>query len=179
MRLKETANGSKFFEWDGVAFNPVPGVPDSSIEPSFAGNMLALPTGQILFTDGSSDVELYTSTGSPCAGCAPNITSVDSTLARSSVNNVIRGTQFNGLSQGGAYGDDAQAATNYPLVRITNVATSHVCFATMHDAAKTHAAFDMPSSTPPAWEQPCEIGASQLQAVVNGIASAAVAVTVE
>jgi hypothetical protein len=31
----------------------------------------------------------------------------------------LKGTQFNGLSQGAAYGDDAQSATNFPLVRIS------------------------------------------------------------
>jgi hypothetical protein len=171
-------NGSKFFEWDGVAFNPVPGVPDSAIEPSFAGNMLVLPTGQILFTDGSSDVEIYKSTGNPCAGCAPTIMSVDGSLALGSVNNVIRGTQFNGLSQGGAYGDDAQAATNFPLVRITDSSGAVVyCrthnFSTMGVATGSKivsAQFDVPSSVAP--------GSATLEVVANGIASAAVAVTI-
>jgi hypothetical protein len=39
---------------------------------------------------------------------------------------VISGTQFNGLSQAVGYGDDAMAATNYPLVRIKNRASGHV-----------------------------------------------------
>jgi hypothetical protein len=170
--------GSKFFEWDGVAFNPVPGVPGSSIDPSFAGNMLVLPTGQILFTDGSSDVEVYTSTGSPCAGCAPNITSVDSSLALGSVSHVIRGMQFNGLSQGGAYGDDAQAATNFPLVRITD-STGAVVYCRTHNFSTmgvatgskiVSAQFDVPSSV--------ATGSATLEVVANGIASTAVAVTI-
>ena len=36
------------------------------------------------------------------------------------------GFQFNGVSQRAAYGDDVQAATNYPLVRITNIINGHV-----------------------------------------------------
>lgn len=171
-------NGSKFFEWDGVAFHAVPGVPNSSIEPSFAGNMLVLPTGQILFTDGSSDVEIYTSTGSPCTGCAPNITSVDSSLALGSSNNVIRGTQFNGLSQGGAYGDDAQAATNFPLVRVSD-STGAVVYCRTHNFSTmgvatgskiVSAQFDVPSSV--------ATGGATLEVVANGIASTAVAVTI-
>jgi len=171
-------NGSKFFEWDGAAFNPVPGVPDSAIEPSFAGNMLVLPTGQILFTDGSSDVEIYTSAGSPCTGCAPSITSVDSTLARGSLNNVIRGMQLNGLSQGGAYGDDAQAATNYPLVRVTD-STGVVVYCRTHNFSTmgvatgsriVSAQFDVPSGV--------ATGSATLEVVANGIASTAVAVAI-
>jgi hypothetical protein len=38
----------------------------------------------------------------------------------------VSGTQFNGLSQAVAYGDDSQTATNYPLVRIVNKQTGHV-----------------------------------------------------
>ena len=45
----------------------------------------------------------------------------------------ISGTQFNGLSVGADYGDDATMATNYPLVRITNDATNHVFYARTHD----------------------------------------------
>ena len=47
-------NGAKFFEWDGAAFHSVPAVPNAPIESSYAGNMVILPTGQILFTDSSA-----------------------------------------------------------------------------------------------------------------------------
>ncbi len=171
-------NGSQFFEWDGAALNSVPGVPNGPGEPSYAGNMLVLPTGQILFTDSSADVEIYTSSGSPCTGCAPNITSVASSLAVGSVNNLIHGTQFNGLSQGGAYGDDAQAATNFPLVRITDSSGAVVyCrthnFSTMGVATGSRivsAQFDVPSTV--------ATGGAILEVVANGIASAAMAVTI-
>ena len=45
----------------------------------------------------------------------------------------IAGTQFNGLSQAAAIGDEFNAATNYPLVRITNTASGHVFYARTHD----------------------------------------------
>ena len=41
----------------------------------------------------------------------------------------IFGTQFNGLSQANAFGDEFQVATNFPLVRITNNATGDVSYA--------------------------------------------------
>ena len=66
----------------------------------------------------------------------------------------ISGTQFNGLTQGAAYGDDWQSATNYPLVRITNTATGHVFYARTHDhssmgvatgSTPVHTHFDVPA----------------------------------
>jgi len=77
------------------------------------------------------------------------------------------------------YGDDAQSATNYPLVRITNNATSHVFYARTHDhstmgvatgSTQVSTLFDVPSNI--------ELGASTLQVVSNGIPSAAVPVTI-
>ena len=45
---------------------------------------------------------------------------------------VLFGNKFNGASQTVAYGDDYQAATNYPIVRITNKATGHVFYCRTH-----------------------------------------------
>jgi hypothetical protein len=75
------------------------------------------------------------------------------------------------------YGDDAQASTNFPLVRITNNASGDVCYARSYNfstmgvwtTGTTNADFDIPKG--------CETGASTLQAVVNGLASTGVAVT--
>src|SRR5581483_4130265 len=43
------------------------------------------------------------------------------------------GIGFNGVTQGAAYRDDVQAATNCPLVRITNLKSSHVFYSRTHD----------------------------------------------
>jgi len=84
----------------------------------------------------------------------------------------ISGTQFNGLSQGATYGDDAQEATNYPLVRIKNHASGHVQYARTHDhstmgvatgAAAVSTKFDAPSTL--------ESGPADLVVVANGIPS--------
>jgi hypothetical protein len=83
------------------------------------------------------------------------------------------------MSQAAAYGDDVQAATNYPLVRITNDATGHVFYSRTHDHSSmgvgpfvgrvsTH--FDVPAGQ--------EAGRSKLVVVANGIASAPVEVMV-
>jgi hypothetical protein len=53
---------SFFFEWDGRQLNLVPGPPNAPTDGSYFGNMLVLPTGQILLTDFSTDIELYNPT---------------------------------------------------------------------------------------------------------------------
>jgi hypothetical protein len=169
--------GTKFFEWDGTALHAVPSPPNAAAESSYYGNMVVLPTGQILFTDFSLDVEIYTPVGSACSGCAPTITSVGSTLTHGVKNNVIKGTQFSGVSQGAAYGDDSQNATNFPLVRITD-STGKVVYCRTHGfnsgvATGTRAVsaqFDIPTAI--------ALGSGTLQVVTNGIPSAAVSVTI-
>ena len=51
------------------------------------------------------------------------------------------GVKFNGLSQATAYGDDLQNATNYPIVRITNVASGHVFYCRTHDHSSMAVAY--------------------------------------
>jgi len=123
-------------------------------------------------------VALYTPTGSPQASWAPKIKSFPSSLSAGQTYKVT-GTQFNGLSQVMAFGDEYQNATNYPLVRITNDGTGHVFYARTHDHSSMGVAtgsklvwtyFDVPSGI--------DTGASHLVVVANGIPSKAVAVTV-
>src|SRR5712692_1690566 len=169
--------GTKFFEWDGSALHAVPGPPNAASDSSYYGNMTVLPTGQILFTDFSLDVEVYTPVGSPCSGCAPTITSVAGTLTHAVKTNVIQGTQFSGKSQGAAYGDDSQNATNFPMVRITD-SSGKVVYCRTHSfnsgvATGTRivsAQFDIPATI--------ALGAATLNVVTNGIASAGVSVTI-
>jgi hypothetical protein len=174
------AAGSKFFEFNGTTLTQVASPPNAGSNPSFTGRMLVLPTGQILFVYGTTDVELYTATGTFQNAWRPTITSVASTLTHGSTNNVITGTQFNGLSQGAMYGDDAQMATNYPLVRIVNHTTKHVFYARTHNhstmgvatgAASVSTTFDVPATI--------ETGASSIYVVANGIPSAPKLVTIQ
>jgi hypothetical protein len=140
--------------------------------------MLVLPTGQVLFTDGTSDVEIYTSTGSPDPAWAPAITHVAATLTHGK-GYAVKGTQFNGLSDGAAYGDDAQAATNYPLVRITNNGTGHVFYArTKNHSSMGVATGNLIVTTHFKVPVGIELGASTLQVVANGIASNPVSVVI-
>ena len=166
---------SFFFEWDGRNLNQVPGPPNAPTDGSYYGNMLVLPTGQILLTDFSGDIELYNPTITPADrgfehSIAPIIIDAPLLLARGK-SYQIRGKGFNGVSQGAAYGDDVQAATNFPLVRITNLRTSHVFYSRTHDHSSMALASSATVSTHfdvPAVQEP---GLSLLQVVTNGIAS--------
>jgi hypothetical protein len=170
--------GDEFFEWDGSKLHGVAGPVDAAVDSSYYGHMVVLPTGQVLFTDFSTTVEVYTPAGSPCKGCAPTIASVAATLKHGSVNNVIKGTQLNGLTQGAYYGDDDQSFTNFPLVRITD-STGRVVYCRTHGwpvgvatgSKVVSTEFDIPTGI--------ALGAGSLEVVTNGIASEAVQVTIE
>jgi hypothetical protein len=163
-------NGSVFFEWDGTRLNQVPGVPNSAQDSSWYGHMLILPTGQILFTDYSNDVEIYNPSGSPWPGIAPSALLTQVVYARGT-SILLFGNRFNGVSQGGAYGDDYQDATNYPIVRITNKSTGHVFYCRTHGHNTMAVGYPGPTYTHVDIPANMETGASYLEVVANGIAS--------
>jgi|CZKJ01.1.fsa_nt_gi hypothetical protein len=174
------AKGTKFYEFNGTTLTSVPAPIGASSNPTYTGRMLVLPTGQVLFTDGTTTVQIYTANGTYESSWQPTILKVATTLTHGTKNNKIQGTQFNGLSQGAMYGDDAQMASNYPLVRITNTATGNVVYCKTHNhstmgvatgSEKVSTAFDIPAGI--------ETGASTLEVVANGIPSNPVSVTVD
>ncbi len=170
--------GSRFLEWDGTGFTDVTaGNTDAPNIPSYFGNMLDLPTGEILWAD-LGDVWVYRPTGHPDPAWLPQITSVPTTVRRGG-SYMLSGLNLNGLSQGAAYGDDTQAATNYPLVRLTNRETGDVFYARTHDHSTMAIAYSGQASTHFDVSSKTETGLSDLQVVVNGIASAAVTVNVK
>ena len=165
--------GGVFLEWDGTGFTDVTkGNTDAPNISSYYGNMLVLPTGEVLFTD-FGNVWVYRSKGSPNPAWLPQITSAPTTVSREK-SYVVSGYNLNGFTQGAAYGDDAQAATNYPLVRLTNRVTGNVYYARTTNPSTMGIAstnFVVSSKT--------ETGLSNLQVVVNGLASAPVTVNIQ
>jgi hypothetical protein len=169
---------TQLFEFDGTNLAQVNAPTFAQDDVSYRGRMLVLPTGQILWTD-LNDAEVYTPSGSANSSWAPMITSSPPSVKPGGTNYQLTGTQLNGLSQAVGYGDDYQAATNYPLVRITNNTTNHVFYARTHDHSTMAVAtgnisvsteFDVASGTEP--------GSSTLVVVANGIASQPVNVDV-
>lgn len=144
---------------------------------STPGSLMVLPTGQVLVGGGTTEV--YNPAGTYQTSWQPAIATYPSTVTRGSTYS-ISGTQFNGLSQAAAFGDELQTATNYPLVQITNNSTHHVFYARTHNHSTMGVAtgsetvstnFDVPASM--------ETGASSLVVIANGISSASVSVTVQ
>jgi uncharacterized repeat protein (TIGR03803 family) len=175
--------GSRFFEFDGTNLTEVPKPPSAGLDASFQGRMLVLPTGQVLFTDGSSDVEIYTPSGTPNQASRPTIkaNSYPPTITLGATGYSISGTQFNGLSQGAMYGDDAQMATNYPLVQITD-AKGNVFYARTYgntSNGQTYMGVTPKQPTSTNFDAPACVGTicpatgvAHLVVVANGIASA-------
>jgi hypothetical protein len=168
-----------FFEFTGA--NAINQVNDTVFFASSSGafyyNFLVLPSGQVLATDFSSTVEIYTPSGTYQSSWQPVISSIASTLVPGS-SYLISGTQFNGLSQGAAYGDDVQAATNYPIVQISNNATHHVFYARTFGHSTMSVALNAASSTNVTVPANIELGASSLVVIANGIPSQPVAVNI-
>ncbi|HUI25280.1 MAG TPA: choice-of-anchor D domain-containing protein, partial [Candidatus Kryptonia bacterium] len=170
---------SEFFEFDGTNLTQVASSTYASAVPSYVGRLLVLPTGQVMYNNTYNYIELYTPSGTPNASWAPTIATSPASVNAGGTNYPITGTQFNGLSQASTYGDDYQAATNYPLVRITNNSSGHVFYARTHNHSTMAVAtgnatvsteFDVPAAI--------EGGASMLVVVANGIASSPVAINV-
>ncbi|MGA8534243.1 MAG: hypothetical protein WB615_09075 [Candidatus Tumulicola sp.] len=165
-----------FFTFNGKKLVTIAAPPNAVNDSTYNVRLLTLPTGQVLETDGSNDVEIYTAK-SKSTTTPPTISSVPTSLTHG-VTYQIKGKRFNGLTQGSMYGDDAQQATNYPLVRIVNDQTGHVFYARTHDHSFMGVAsgrvvstrFDVPAAI--------ETGPSTLVVVANGIASQPVAVTI-
>lgn len=167
-------NSGRFYEFDGSTLSPTGSLPTNGGNTEYF--VLPLPNGQVLVTGGVTWV--YDSTGSANPAWAPTITAAPATVARGSTY-VISGTQFNGLSQAAAFGDELSAATNYPLVRLTNQASGHVVYARTHGhstmgvgtgASVVSTSFDVPANA--------ETGESSLVVVANGIASSSVTIVV-
>jgi hypothetical protein len=175
-----------FFEFDGTNLNQVPAPPHAPKDPSYAGRMLVLPTGQIMYTDGGfdktlglGDVRIYTARGHAKDAWAPVIRNFPPTVIAGTTYK-IKGLQFNGLTAACQYGDDAQCSTSFPLVRITNNNSGHVQYCRTHDHSTMGIAtgktlvttmFDAPAIL--------EKGFSTLEVVANGIASKPVAINVK
>ena len=111
---------TSFYEYDPVAngytqLNGPTGTLTLNTVP-YVCNMLALPDGNILFTSDSTQLYVYTPSGAPLAVGQPTITTISDNGDGSFT---LTGTLLNGICEGAAYGDDAQMATNYPIVRMT------------------------------------------------------------
>lgn len=172
---------STLYEFDGTGYLNIPqpkGLNPSNTE---GARMLVTPSGSILLTHlGKPQMWFYTPAGTYdpswqphiCSTCYPPYGYVGDTY-------MVSGTQFNGLSQGAAFGDDAQSATNFPLVLITNNATGHKFFArTQKHNNMGVATGSLPTSTWFTILPGTETGDSTMVVIANGIPSNTVGIII-
>lgn len=169
---------TNFYEFDYLSntFTHIvaPNGADSIYKPSYYTNMLQLPNGQVLFGNQSTtQYYVYTPSGSPLVAGKPTI---DSIIQDSCNLYMITGKLFNGISEGAAYGDDFQMASNYPIIRLTQ--GTNVYYARTFNWNRTDvqtanlpdtAMFTLPSNL--------ASGTYQLVLTANGIASNPVSFT--
>ncbi len=173
--------GCQFMEYDPDqdtltnTVNP-PECPDNST--GIPTRLLMLPTGQILYTNFERVARVFTPSPGVASAAVPTIYPPVGILKSGSANNVLYGKQLNGLSQVNMYGDDAQQATNYPLIQLQDVRTGIVWWAKTHDDSSSGIApnqmgftkFDLDSKMPG--------GAFDMTVVTNGIRSNTIRVNV-
>jgi hypothetical protein len=162
----------KFYEFDGAKLIPEPAA-TSCGQPG----TLLLPTGQVML--GTSPLAVYNPSGTFQNAWRPVITKFIFSRIDAGGNYEIFGTQFNGLGQPNAFGDEFQVDGNFPMVRITNTATGHVRYAHTYNFSTMAVATG--SATVSTWFQVptnAEAGASTLEVVANGIPSLPMGVTV-
>ncbi len=166
------ANSGTLYEFDGVHLKPGPVLPAGNTY-----NMLILPNGQTLIT--GPTVQVYLSTGTYLPSWVPAIADFPARVLRGATYR-ITGTQFNGLSQAAAFGDEEETATNYPLVRLTNLASGIVTYARTHDHSSMGVATGLtPVSTYFDIPRQLETGETRLEVIANGIPSPPVTISVE
>lgn len=96
-----------------------PAIPDLNltVNPSYVTRMFLLPTGEVLFADGSWELWIYTPDGAPDPSWLPVFAQVKYNGAGVFS---MRGVRMNGVSAGSSYGDDVESDENYPIVRLSN-----------------------------------------------------------
>jgi hypothetical protein len=165
-----------FYEYDGTTLVKVPDAPNAGTIP-FVGRMMLLPTGEVLYASGTPALYAYTPAPPFQDAWRPEILTLPASLTPGS-SYTLTGTRLNGMSQAVGYGDDASAATNYPLVLLRSASGNiyrcrtfdHSTMAVATGSATHTTNFSVPSSVP--------AGSYQLTVVANGIPSMAATISV-
>ena len=144
-------------------------------EPAFLTRMLMLPTGQLLLSDSSNQLYVYTPSGSAPERLRPAIFDVDYTG-----NGVFKltGTRLNGQSAGASYGDDDEMDENYPIVRLENPVTGNVYYCRTTNWSSVSVGGNRPEKVDFTLNPAVTPGRYELTVVGAGIASRAVGIRI-
>jgi hypothetical protein len=170
-------NASLLFEFDGNQYTPVT-TPTPISYGAYNLILLLLPNGQAMLSKPDGFL-FYAPEGAPQDSWRPTTTQAPRQIVPGAAYAVF-GTQFNGMSQACAYGDDVSNATNYPLVRLRAAqgdairycrSFNHSTMGVATGSAACSTRFRVPDDLVP--------GDYFLSVVANGIASAETPVTVQ
>jgi hypothetical protein len=158
------------YEFDGRNLNPAPDPPNATDIHTDDCRLLLLPTGEVLCSAGNNKIQVYQPDGMPDPAWAPELVNAPARIARG-YSFTLQGKLLNGLSQANSFGDDAQMATNFPIVRLTAAngqvyycRTSHFSTMGVATGAKVlSATVAVPGTVP--------LGNAQMDVVANGIAT--------
>lgn len=171
---------SQLFKFDPRAgtMTPIAGPKGSflSSEGAFVTRMLVLPTGQLMLSDSSNQLYVYT----PNQASAP-------VLLRPAIFRVdytgggvfkLTGVQLNGQSEGAAYGDDDQMNENFPIVRLEDPARGNVYYCRTTNWSSVSVGFNGPETVDFTLNSAVRPGSYKLTVVGAGIASQSVRIEI-
>jgi hypothetical protein len=178
------SNPSNVYVYDPIA-NTTPTLlspqPPSNGNDTWTARFLLLPNARVLFSGEQGALamlKLDSSLNNPDASWKPTITDFPANMVTGHTY-VLTGTLFNGVSGGVAYGDDAQMATNFPIVRLTNTSTNKVTYLrSTNFSTQGIATGATPVTTEVNVPQGLDEGSYHLQVIANAIASDSVSVHV-
>jgi PKD repeat protein len=165
-----------FYEFDYLTSTytqvnaPTGGLSYNGISQQF--DLMVLPNGQVLCCLNSDPTShqyyVYDGGGTPVSAGKPIVSTV---VATTCTEYIATGQNFNGISQGSAFGDENQNDTNYPIVKLVS-SSGHVYYCRSHDwnssdvwtgTREATTGFTLPSSIPS--------GTYSLYVIANGISS--------
>jgi hypothetical protein len=137
-----------FFEYDYSAgpvgtFTPVNGPTGPTDDvPPFVTAMLVLPDGSVLYANSTEQnfpatgakLYVYVPIGDPVAAGKPVISSITPNPDGSFH---LTGAGLNGISEGAAYGEDAQMSSNYPIIKFTDNGNGHADYGRTYNWSST------------------------------------------
>ena len=181
-----------FIELTGSVFTALVDQPaQAQGDSAYFLDFLMLPTGEVLVTDSQQTPLIYTPNPGVIESSRPVILQAPRLITtnpepQTDLPTLYRGRDYslpvlrmNGINFGAYYGDDAQMSTNFPLVRVTNHATSHVAYLRTFDHSNRSIAPDNVGTTSLSVPAAAEPGLSDFEVIANGIASLPITVNVK